>query len=355
MESTSLLKILFPILAIFLLAFVGVFFISDREMVINVMNQEVIPVLAEPKEVFNPTILKWELATDEAGFSKRDAHNVVVFLDKLWLLGGVGGTAPDYSKNYSDIWSSSDGENWTLVTDKAPWGKRRAGEVVVFKDKIWLLGGVISGERYSNDVWSSSDGENWVLVKDHAQWMERKGFGSTVFDDKIWIMGGVATTGPVNDVWYSSDGINWVLATEHAGWRERYDLAVETFSEKMWLSGGVFPGDMGEKEVWYSINGIKWQKTEQEILWPGRHGHCFLSSNDYLWIIGGWSGYGHGYNDTWYSKDGIVWNELYKDGVSLWRGREDLECVDFNNKIFMMGGMKSSGARTNDVWVLNKN
>ena len=368
MKPTSFLNILFLILAVFAIAFAGVFLSSvslpfnSIKKETNIIDQNVIlekTNINENKEdikeeVFNPEILKWKLVTDSASFEKRDTHNVVVFLNKLWLFGGVGGASPNYSKNYSDIWNSQDGVTWSLVTNKAPWGPRRAGKTVIFKNQLWILGGVTTGEKYLNDVWYSDNGIDWTLAVNHADWLPRKGFGAAVFLDKIWVVGGVATNGAVNDVWYSENGVDWILANDKNSWQERYDLAVEIFLGKMWLSGGVFPGDLGKKEVWYTEDGFSWQKTEEEIPWLGRHGHCFLSHKDYLWIIGGWSGYAHGYNDTWYSKDGIVWKELYADGVSLWEGREDLECVDFNNKIFMTGGMKTNGERTNDVWVLDK-
>lgn len=363
MRVASFLGMLFLVLLVFSLAFASVFFINDSEKAINTVSPNINlekTNLNENKEdikdeVFDPELLKWKLVTASAPFTKRDAHNVVVFLNKLWLLGGVGGAAPDYSKNYSDVWSSQDGQTWTLVTNKAPWGPRRAGEAVVFENKLWILGGVTTGEKYLNDVWYSENGIDWTLAANQADWLPRKGFSAIVFQEKIWVMGGVAANGAVKDVWYSENGTDWILANNKAPWKERYDLAAEVFLGKLWLSGGVFPGNMGEKDVWYSENGFSWQKTEGEIPWPGRHGHCFLSYKDELWLIGGWSGYAHGYNDVWYSKDGVAWKELYGDGVSLWAGREDLECVDFNGKIFMLGGMKTNGERTNDVWVLSEN
>ncbi|MEK7541105.1 MAG: hypothetical protein AAB529_02640 [Patescibacteria group bacterium] len=369
MDQAIFLKLLFFILAsliIFSLAFSSVFFVSDVKNdsgeIINIDNQNIVSEKTNlnekkeeiKKEVFDPKILKWKIVTASAPFAKRDAHNAIVFLNKIWLLGGVGGSSPDYSKIYSDIWNSQDGETWTLVTNKAPWGPRRAGEAIVFKNKLWILGGVTTGEKYLNDVWYSENGIDWILATNHAAWLPRKGFGAAVFQEKIWVIGGVTTNGVVNDVWYSENGIDWILANNKAPWRERYDLSVEVFLRKLWLSGGVFPGVLGEKETWYTDDGFNWQKAEGEIPWPGRHGHCFLSYKDYLWIIGGWSGYAHGYNDVWYSKYGLDWNELYRDGVSLWGGREDLECVDFNGKIFMLGGMKTNGERTNDVWVLSE-
>lgn len=322
---------------------------TNKEQVKEDIKKEEVKI----EETFDVNQLKWSIVLKEAPFAKRDAHNVVVFLDKLWLLGGVGGNAPHYEENYGDIWNSEDGKNWKLVTNNAPFGPRRAGESLVFQNKLWVFGGVTTGEKYLNDVWYTEDGINWILAKKEADWLPRKGFGSVVFKDKIWIIGGVDITGPVNDVWYSGDGANWTLAIKKAPFRERYDLAVETFSGKMWVSGGVFPEELGEQDVWYTEDGANWKKSETPSF-AGRHGHCFLAYKDYLSVIGGWSGYAKGYNDTWYSKDGVGYQELSGKDYPIWEGREDLECVNFQNKIFMIGGMKTNGQRTNDVWTLSE-
>jgi hypothetical protein len=366
MKPFKFLRILFFILAILLLVFIDIFLFAknnkkNQETIFNVDFQKLSPTSnnKETKESvaggkFNSEFLKWGLINPEAIFAKRDAHTLNVFKNKLWIFGGVGGASPDYTKNYSDVWNSENGKDWVQITNKAPWGPRRAHDSVIFKDKIWILGGATTGERYLNDVWSSEDGINWVQVTEKAEWAPRKGFGAVVFDDKIWIMGGVSINSLENDVWYSENGKDWFLAVKHADWSPRYDLAVESFQNKLWLVGGVFPEEMGKKDVWVSENGKNWTSINEENIWPGRHGHCLLAFNDSLFIIGGWSGYAHGYNDVWYSKDGVIWNELYKDGLSLWIGREDLTCANFNNKIFMLGGMKTSGERTNDVWCLSK-
>jgi len=107
---------------------------------------------------FDPAVLNWESATLNAPWSKRDAHTALVFNDKIWLFGGVGGSSPDYTQNKGDIWVSDDGESWTLITENASWGPKRAHTSVVFQGKMWILGGVGNGERYKNDVWRSNDG-----------------------------------------------------------------------------------------------------------------------------------------------------------------------------------------------------
>jgi len=293
-------KISFIILALAITLF-GVLLIWQKEQVDNISSASINFGTREEKEApaLDPSLLTWQEATADAAWQKRDAHTALVFLDKMWILGGVSGNAPDYSKNKSDVWSSENGRDWILVTDDVPWGPRRAHESVVFKNQIFIFGGVTNGEVYLNDVWSSADGRDWLQIQKNAAWTKRKGFGSVVFKDKIWLMGGVDTAGPVNDVWSSEDGINWQRVLKNAPWRQRYDLDLEVFDGKLWLSGGVFPGDMGKNEVWFTEDGINWTPVK-DIPWPGRHGHCFTAYNNYLWIIGGWSGYAQGFNDVWF-------------------------------------------------------
>ncbi|HAW29647.1 MAG TPA: galactose oxidase, partial [Planctomycetaceae bacterium] len=40
-----------------------------------------------------------------------------------------------------DVWNSADGKNWKLVTKEAPWIHSDLPMTVVFKDKMWLMGG----------------------------------------------------------------------------------------------------------------------------------------------------------------------------------------------------------------------
>lgn len=352
------LKKLLLVLAVLWLVFAGVLmyvYIKEKAFRESLKVKIEIPEENIKEKVFNPKFLKWRPISFNVPFTKRDAHTLEVFKEKLWVLGGVGGDSPDYTQNYSDIWSSENGKDWVKITDKTPWGPRRAHESVVFDNKIWIIGGVTTGEKYLNDVWSSEDGISWIQVAKAAEFLPRKGFGAAVFDNKIWVLGGVSVNGPENDVWYSKNGKDWVLAAEHAEWPPRYDLAAEIFQNKIWVAGGIFPGETtARKDIWVSEDGKDWVDINDENIWPGRHGHCLLAFNDYLFIIGGWSGYAHGYNDTWYSKDGTAWSELYKDGSAPWIGREDLACVNFNNKIFMLGGMETSGERTNDVWSLGE-
>ena len=73
----------------------------------------------------------------------------VVLNSQMWVLGGGTG-----SSNFNDVWSSSDGTNWTEVTPAAPWSARDDYRAVVFNNQLWVLGGYGSSGNL-NDVWSS--------------------------------------------------------------------------------------------------------------------------------------------------------------------------------------------------------
>ena len=88
----------------------------------------------------------------------------------------------------------------------------------VFKDRIWLVGGVDNNADYKNDVWSSADGAQWVLAVGNAPWKGRCMHSLETFNHKLWIIGGRSNLESTfeklfNDVWYSDDGVSWSEVT----------------------------------------------------------------------------------------------------------------------------------------------
>ncbi len=102
----------------------------------------------------------------------------------------MGGNGREEDGGYiklGDVWSSSDGVNWTEATRDAPWsdGEGQLGHTsVVYANKIWLLGGY-SGSDRRNDAWHTTDGINWVQATGSAPWALRYGHSSVVSQDKI--------------------------------------------------------------------------------------------------------------------------------------------------------------------------
>lgn len=150
--------------------------------------------------------IDWVQATAAAPWEGRSFFPVVPFRGRMWVLGGNALNG----NNLNDVWSSADGASWTKETSNAPGSARCGHAAVSLDDRIWMFGGgglELYG-TYLNDVWSSTDGVNWTQVTSSAQWVPRAFFGATTFKDRIWVLGGIQNSGlypylVINDVWYS--------------------------------------------------------------------------------------------------------------------------------------------------------
>jgi len=118
----------------------------------------------------------------------------------MFVMGGTDGQR----HYFGDVWSSTDGKTWSLVTDSAGWGPRAAFAAVVHDSMIWVMGGTNLPQVRHNDVWCSTDGRDWTRVADSTPWAKRYGLEGLVLNGKIWILGGIADTSYPNDVWYSA-------------------------------------------------------------------------------------------------------------------------------------------------------
>ena len=153
--------------------------------------------------------INWTLVTDLAPWTKRSLFDAVVFNGKIWILGGGVYLT---ETNYNDVWSSEDGLNWTQEVENAPWEARRFYSTNVFDNKIWIAGGIYknTNDHNLNDVWSSDDGIIWTQVVKNADWSNRHEAGLMVYHDKMWILGGIGLNSTVlRDIWYSADGKHW--------------------------------------------------------------------------------------------------------------------------------------------------
>jgi hypothetical protein len=191
----------------------------------------------------------------QAGWSPRLAPGFAVFQDKMWILGGTS----DYYQNndqtlMNDVWSSADGRQWKLETADAGWAKRTHGQAAAFDGKLWILGG---GQRapdvvVRNDVWSSEDGVHWKQVTESAPWEPRLWFSSLVYRDRMWVLGGWSDAqGNFEDVWYTQDGKNWTQLKSDVVWSKRHELSAFVFQDKIWVTAGAAgPDNILSGQVW---------------------------------------------------------------------------------------------------------
>ncbi len=201
----------------------------------------------------------WTRVVEHAPWSGRYGHGIAVFRKRLWVIGG-----DDFDDGYDDVWYSEDGAVWTQAEGSAPWSPRWGHAVAVFGDRLWILGGrcsVNTAPSYLNDVWSSSDGVNWTEVTASAGWRSRCMHASPVIDAKLCILGGSYGVNfprenfySLNDVWCSADGADWTQITDAAPWDARSGHETACFDGKIWLLGGckfTYSGITTLNDVWY--------------------------------------------------------------------------------------------------------
>ena len=232
----------------------------------------------------------WELVAATVPWQERGNPMMTVFDGSIWVMGGqvaaysqtgfledlkAGRPIQPAPPPLRDVWRTSDGVSWELVTDEAPWTPRGMitganGGLPVLDDRMWIIGGGYIGtggtllsslrcdleeqprlktRTFENDVWSSADGREWTchLEAGVAPWPGRSYHDTAAGDGKLWVLGGqrgvadhpdeVGTDGNRNDVWYSADGRNWEELPE-TPWSRRHACGFGIHHGALFLAGG---------------------------------------------------------------------------------------------------------------------
>ena len=109
----------------------------------------------------------------------------------------------------NDVWNSVDGVKWRRVVEKCPWKPRGGAAVVVFDNRIWLIGGGVTDGPIFNDAWSSGDGVKWERATSRLAARPVFGYSAIVYDGQIWLVGANRDGVFKNAMLVSSDGVNW--------------------------------------------------------------------------------------------------------------------------------------------------
>lgn len=211
------------------------------------------------------------------------------------------------------LFSSTDGKSWARVSDDLPWGLRYSAGCTVFNGKAWIFGGRRESGELLNDVWSSSDGVNWTLELAHAPWCGRMIHHTpVVLNGRMWLLGGGAMGADYhpfvawNDVWSTTDGKNWERTVDRAPWPARIWGSSAVYRDRMWVIGGFRAEPVWENlgDVWYSADGAQWHRLdidpiirhsgsrnmhfeEGPAIWYRRHEQSVYTHKDSLWLVAG--------------------------------------------------------------------
>jgi len=275
----------------------------------------------------------WKERTASASFPARTGAELVAYKGKMWLIGGVnsGGVL-------GDVWSSSDGVAWTKErdsTDPNGFVSRRAHTVVVFVDpadsveKMWVIGGYTTADV--NSVYNSTDGINWTQVRaDGAAsgFTKCRAHASFVYDGKMWVAGGVG----VDDVYYSTNGSTWTAATTSAAFGSRFSAGAVVYNGKMWLIGGS--AATPDAKAYYSTDGATWTEATATAAFGNRETLGAVSYAGKMFVFGGRSATAGTYYISVYSSiDGVTWTQETSDWGAGAKGFDVAPCV-FSGRVF---------------------
>jgi N-acetylneuraminic acid mutarotase len=328
-----------------------------------------------------PTTYSWSEATAAAAFAGRDGAGAVVLGGKAFLLGGWrwasnGGvnfpqTGAPGCCTTSEVWSSTDGAHWQLLT-VAPWRPRHMAGWVAFNNKIWVVGGDNNSGSYESDVWNSPDGINWTQVTNNVPWSPRVLHYVVAFNGALWVIGGQQLyetlvpppdpypTEPVyySDVWRSTDGAHWENVGDVLPHAIGMICGSVVFNDQLWIIGGGQYADGGlaipgtaYSEVWSSANGTDWTAhPHPDAPWPNRRYHNVQVFDGKLWVMAGIDAQDvSDKSDVWYSPDGDTWTELPD---TPWIARHAATTFALNGQLFLTGGTDNGQLQHNDVWAL---
>ena len=316
---------------------------------------------------------EWIEITPKAAFAPRDGAGALVFKDQMWFLGGWN---PGDKTHFpmicnNEVWSSTDGETWTLrkpntffdkqFDPQSDWEGRHTAGYAVLNGKMWIVGGDANQGHYQDDVWNSADGETWRLVTDSVPWAPRALHYTVPYQGKLWVIGG--QTMPAfgggdevfyRDVWTSSNGRDWKeLTPVEPCYTPRGMIGgVAVHNDRIWvLGGGTYDTPTTPKrnfynDVWSTDDGVHWQQHTKDAGWQPRQYHDVGVFDGQLWVLEGYDGVGNR-KDVWRSTDGATWHEIPN---TPWAPRHASSIYVYNDALWVVAGNNM----TSDVWKLER-
>ena len=162
--------------------------------------------------------LKWQnVRNSRLFFPARYAFGVAKTSKALVLMGGMTSPKGKNQTMFNDVWISTNGKDWTVVTNTPGWTPRSYFSTVYFGGMVYVMGGATVDIQ--NVI--KADGQVWYASKpyktftkgtfqtkagtsDVAPWGRRIGSAVAVASDKVWLFGGM-TISETNTLEFNSD------------------------------------------------------------------------------------------------------------------------------------------------------
>ncbi len=117
-----------------------------------------------------------------------------VFKGRMWVVcGGIyeQEVVRPERVEYDDVWSTADGAHWDRELQHTPFRSRYYHNVAVFDDRLWVLGGYGAGYQLGAsgnlaDAYYTSDGRNWYSVDVDPGFVGRHGATAWAHDGALY-------------------------------------------------------------------------------------------------------------------------------------------------------------------------
>ena len=305
----------------------------------------------------NPTGWLWDFGDGSpASLEQNPSHTYTspgTYNVRLAVANSAGGTVSEKQIVVTD--QNDDWENWTQVTENAPWSARYGHCSVLMPDGSIVLMAGWTKDGWKNDVWRSIDnGATWTQITANAPWSSRPYSNCVaITDGSIVLIGGGGGSSGLNDVWWSTDnGATWTQMTPNAGWSARHHQSSVALPDGSIVMMGGTSNTILWNDVWRSTdNGATWTQMTANAPWEARSQHASVALSDGSIVLMGGGAISGWKNDVWRSTDkGATWTLV--NANADWSLSQRFSCVALpDDSIVIMGGSDISGIYINDVWL----
>lgn len=192
---------------------------------------------------------RWEDVGRAATLPPLIFYGAASFRGAMWI---VGGYRDDHE--VAEVWRSENGLDWTRIADAPPWSARSNPKVLVFRDRLYLIGGGVIDGPVANDVWSSADGATWRLETKEIAAERPVGYAAIVHDDRLWLLGANRSGAFSSEMLISDDGRTFTAA--RAPWSPRGGIGAWTHDGALYITGGKYSVERNGEPVFLYSNDV---------------------------------------------------------------------------------------------------
>jgi hypothetical protein len=191
---------------------------------------------------------RWEEVGRSASLPPVILYAAASFRGWIWILGGQ-----DSAGARAGVWRSSDGLAWEEMR-QPPWSRRAGARAVVFRERLFLIGGGEVDGPPLNDVWSTADGLDWRRESAGIAPQSPVGYTPVAFDDRLWLVGANRSGAFTSEMLVSDDGRTWRPVT--APWSPRGAVAAWTKDGALYITGGKYSVERGGRQEFVYSNDV---------------------------------------------------------------------------------------------------